>query len=289
MKRMIAILVTLVFTLSFAVAEDTEKVHWKNGGQGALQFSQAALKNWTAGGDNALSLNVLFNYFINYQIEKMTWENILDVGYGLQFRSGVSQKTDDRIDMSSTFAYQAAKNWDYSGMLSFKTQMTKGYADTVVISSLMAPAYVLVSAGMKYAPGENFSVLLSPLTGKMTVIADPVLSAAGSFGVDAGSSLRAELGGFIKISFKTELMKNVNLNTKCELFSNYFNNPQFIDVNWDLMLAMKINEYLSANLSTQLIYDHDIDIEHETADGSLVTGPAVQFKEMFTFGLSYSF
>ena len=288
MKKLFMILfVSMLVAITFA--EDDVVVKWKNGGQGALQFSQAALKNWTAGGENALSLNTFLNYFMNYKYEKMSWENNLDLGYGLQFREGVSQKTDDKIDFSSTFAYSASKNWNYTGMISFKTQMTKGYADTVLLSTFMAPAYMLVSAGMKYAPSESFSVLISPVTGKMTIVSDPVLSAAGSFGVPAGNTVRAEMGAFIKIAFKKELFKNVNFQTKCELFSNYFNNPQFIDVNWDVLFAMKINEYLSANISTQLIYDHDINIKHETADGRIVTGPAVQFKEMFTFGLSYKF
>lgn len=288
MKKLLMILFVLILTI-FAFAEEDVVAKWKNRGQGALQFSQAALKNWTAGGENALSLNMIFNYFVNYKYEKISWDNSLDLGYGFQYTGGISQKTDDKIDFASTFAYATNKNWNYSGMVSFKTQMTSGYADTVLISNFMAPAYMLISVGMKYEPNENFSVLLSPVTGKMTLVTDPFLSDAGSFGVPAGNKLRAEMGSFIKIAYKKELFKNVDLQTKCELFSNYFNNPQFVDVNWDVMIAMKINEHMSANISTQLIYDHDIDIEHEAPDGSMIIGPAVQFKEMFSFGLNYSF
>ncbi len=288
MKKLLIILLILIIAV-YSFAEDKVTDKWKNGGQGALQFSQAAMKNWTAGGENALALSAYFNYFMNYKHEKMSWDNILDLAYGLQYTGGLSQKTDDKIDFASTLAYEASKNWDYSGLFGFKTQMTSGYADTVLLSTFMAPAYMLISVGMKYEPNENFSVLLSPVTGKMTLVTDPLLSAVGSFGVPAGDRLRAEIGSFIKIAYKKELFKNVDLQTKCELFSNYFNNPQFVDVNWDVLVAMKINEYMSANISTQLIYDHDIDIEHEVADGSIIIGPAVQFKEVFSFGLTYKF
>ena len=159
-------------------------------------------------------------------------------------------------------------------MFSFKTQMTPGYRDTVLISNFMAPAYMLVSGGMTYEPSDVFKLMLSPITGKMTVVANQALADQGAFGVDSSKSFRAELGSFVKIYLKKEILKNVMLQTKFELFSSYLDKPLFIDVNWDLMVSMKINEFLSANIATQLIYDHDV-------------SASVQFKEMFSFGLSF--
>lgn len=275
MKKLVCLLLTILFILP-VMADNTVYENWDKGGKGALQFSQAALKNWSAGGENALALNMSFNYFMNYDDEKLSWKNNLDVAYGLQIKGGESQKTDDKIDFTSDFGYEAGKNWNYSLMYGFKTQMTNGYADTAKISTFMAPAYMLISAGMAYIPGEKFSFLISPVTGKMTFVLDPLLSAAGSFGVDAGKKSRAEFGGFAKIGFKTDIMENVNFDTKCELFANYFAAPFSVDVNWDIMLGLKVNDFLSANISTQLIYDRDVTT-------------AIQFKEIFTFGLSFDF
>ncbi|MEA1873516.1 MAG: hypothetical protein U9N51_03675 [Bacteroidota bacterium] len=84
-------------------------------------------------------------------------------------------------------------------------------------------------------------------------------------------------------------MKNVNFQTKLDLFSNYLNNPENIDVAWDVLLAMKVNEFLIATITTNLIYDDDIDIAFEQEDGLVIMRPAVQFKEIFGLGLSYSF
>lgn len=274
MKKLVVILLVLIIGVTL-FAQDDVTPKWKNGGTGGLQFSQAALKNWMAGGENAMALNLSFNYFMDYQYEKMTWKNNLDVAYGIQIIAGESKKTDDKIDFASSFGYEAKNKWYYSALYSFKTQMVPGYTDTVKISTFMAPAYMTLSAGMKY-DSEKFSFMISPLTGKMTMVLDPILSAAGSFGVDAGKKSRLELGAFTKIGFKMDIMKNVNFSTKCELFANYFASPFSVDVNWDLMLAMKINEFLTTHISTQLIYDRDV-IDK------------VQFKEVFTFGLSYSF
>ncbi len=86
-------------------------------------------------------------------------------------------------------------------------------------------------------------------------------------------------------------MKNVTLDTKLDLFSNYLDNPQQIDVNWDMLLTFKVNDYLSASLLTQLIYDYDIQFgDDTTGDGVDDTFESrVQFKELFGLGLTYSF
>ena len=133
---------------------------------------------------------------------------------------------------------------------------------------------------------DNISVFLSPLTGKFTFVTDDDLSAAGAFGVDAGKKMRSEMGAFVKFEGKTDVMKNVSLQTKLDLFSNYLNNPQNIDVDWKILINMKVNEYLSANLVSQLIYDDDIKILDPDSGES---APRVQFMEMFGAGLSFKF
>jgi hypothetical protein len=122
-------------------------------------------------------------------------------------------------------------------------------------------------------------------------VLDDDLSASGVFGLDAGEKTRAELGAYVKIAFKKEVIKNVTLDTKIDLFSNYLENPQYIDVNWDLLLTFKVNNYLAASLLTQLIYDHDIKFgEDTTGDGEYDTfSEKVQFKELFGLGLTYTF
>ena len=66
---------------------------------------------------------------------------------------------------------------------------------------------------------------------------------------------------------------------------------------------MKVNKYITATISTNLIYDHDITIAtqdvHKDANGVafkdengnnlLKSGPRVQFKEALTIGFSYKF
>ena len=109
---------------------------------------------------------------------------------------------------------------------------------------------------------------------------------SSAFGVDPGKKARAELGATLKAELKTPIVKNVDLSTALMLFSNYLDQPQNVDVNWDVAINMKINDYLSANLITNMIYDHDILIP---LDDEGNTGRRIQLKQLFGVGLSYKF
>ena len=139
---------------------------------------------------------------------------------------------------------------------------------------------------MEYKPSDAFYLFLSPLTGKSTFVLDDSLSNAGAFGVDPGKNMRNEFGGFLKMAFTKDIWKNVTLNSKLDLFSNYAEEPQNIDVNWEVLVSMKVNKFLSANINTRLIYDDDTKyIDEEGVE----RGARVQFKEVLGIGLSYKF
>lgn len=270
---------------------------WKFNGVTSLNVSQLSLSNWAAGGENSLSGNALVKLSADFDDGTLNWDNDLHLGFGL-IRQGddPTRKSDDKLDLSSKFGYRASKNWFYSGLLSFKTQFIEGYDnpgedDRTKISNWLAPGYLNISAGMDLKPNDNFTMLIAPVSTKMTLVMDDDLSAAGSFGLDPGETIRAEFGSYIKLGYKKEILKNVLLDTKLDFFSNYFENPQFVDVNWDMLLTFKVNELISATLITQLIYDRDIEFGFDTTgDGIHDTfEPRVQFKELFGLGLTYNF
>jgi hypothetical protein len=295
MKKIILLCSTLCFVL-VAYSQDAETDSasvWKTGGVSTLNFSQVSFENWAAGGENSYSLNGIFSLHANYKKDRTTWENSLDIGYGIikQGNRGL-RKTDDKFEITSKYGYKSSSNWYYSGAFSFKTQFDKGYkyddeaGTKTQISEFMAPAYMLLSVGMDYKPSDHFTLLISPVTGKSTFVLNDSLSNKGAFGVEPGEKMRNEFGGFLKIGYNKEIWGNVSLNTKIEFFSNYLEQPQNVDVNWEMLISMKINEYLSANLNTQLIYDDDINY---IDDSGKEHGPRVQLKEVFGVGFSYKF
>lgn len=296
MKKLIT-LISITFLSITAIAqdapaEDENTDGWKTGGIATLNFSQVAMQNWSSGGQNSLSGLAFFKGFANYTQGNSTWDNSLYMGYGLQ-KLGEDDwfKNDDRLEFATKYGQKAPGHWYYSALLDFKTQFTKGYgADDLNkhISNFFAPAYLNIGIGMDYKPNDDFTVFISPLTGKMTFVTDTALSNGGAFGVEAGESFRAELGAFVKVAYKKELMTNVSYVTKLDLFSSYLDNPQNIDVNWDNLLVFKVNDYINASIMFNLIYDDDVLFDITDDNGDIYQAPRLQWKEMFGLGITYT-
>lgn len=291
LKTGIVFLLVLAINQLSAQADQDTTSFWKISGQASVNISQVSFSNWVGGGKNSVSGVGQFNMNANYVKEKIHWENTLKSGYGL-LKEGENEtvKTDDKLELNSKLGVELKdEHLLYSSYLNFLTQFTDGYKypnTTDKISGAFSPAYLTVATGFDYQPSERFSLFLTPVSGKFTFVTDEELSAAGAFGVEPGKKARAEMGASLKSELKTPVMKNVDLASTLSLFSNYFHQPENIDVNWDINVNMKINDYLSANLFTNLVYDHDILIP---IDDEGNTGRRVQMKQLFGVGLSYTF
>jgi hypothetical protein len=312
MKR---IFILLVFLPVFLPAQsdtipDSLKT-WQKGAQVGFNFTQATFTNWAAGGVNSLSGQALAGAFIRYKKDSVSWETTLDLTYGLlqQGDKNTLRKTDDKVDFTSKAGIYAFKKvWYYSALVGFKTQFTPGFnypGDTtrVLISDFMAPAYLVLAIGLDYKPNKFFSVFMAPVTGRTTFVLNPTLADAGAYGVKAagydssgtrlypGEHVRHEFGGYVRAVYKEEVMKNVTIGIRCELFTNYLKEPQNIDVNIESAIVMKVNKYISATLKMQAIYDHDILIAVDTNHDGITDGkgPRLQFYQMLGVGFLVKF
>lgn len=278
---------------------------WKTGGVISVNLNQASLTNWAAGGQNSLAVNGMLSLFANYKKGNKVWENYLDLAYGQINKDNDKGentwwKTDDKIDFTSKYGQKAAENFYYAALMNFKSQFDAGYKypdDSNKISDFLAPAFILGAVGMDYKPGERLSIFAAPLTSKFTLVNSQKLANAGAFGVEKavyddqgnllteGEKLKSEFGGYLRVAYKLPIMENVTLQSKIDLFTNYSQNPENIDINIETLLSMKVNKYISANLALQFIYDDDTDIKDK--DGKI--GPRPQFKEVLGVGFSYKF
>ncbi len=296
MKFRLSLVICLTAILGVSAgAQDADTTYWTSGGFVALTFSNVTLSDsWSAGGAENVSVNGATGLFANFAKARTTWESSLDMGYGLinQDNQGF-EKSDDKINFVTKYGYQIKEGnsqWYFSGLLDFRTQFAEGTvlaADGVsdsTISNFMAPGYLTVGLGIDYKPNKVISFNYIPLTGKFTFVNDQALADKGAYGVDPGKKSRAELGSFLRIKYKDEVITNVNLESRLELFTNYIESFGTIDVNWQNTIVMKVNKVISANLFTHLLYDKDIKTETEN-------GPEakVQFKSVFGAGLAYNF
>ena len=279
--------------------------NWSAGGQDNINFLGFAkydinykkgLHKW----DNSLDLQLGYNYF-NLDMKPI--------------------KTDDRIFFSSLYGYDLINDhWYATANFTFQSQFTNGYnyaADsTNCISGFMAPGYLTLGLGIQWVPNEHFKVNLAPLTGKMIVVNNQRLADGGAYGVKKaeyedvveiigtdtltyqrkvknGENIRWELGAQLTAEFNYEIFKNVTFSSKLIAFYDYLIKSTDVnalgekytcpvDFDWDNALIMKINDWLSCNITARLVYDEDI------APLSHVEGTTFrQFKEVLSIGISY--
>jgi hypothetical protein len=287
------------FLLSFLIAfssfaQEEQDTAWRKGGSFSFFLQQVGLRNWSGGGESAISYGSQVLLFADHITKGHTWENSFETGYGLIKKENVvTRKNVDFLILKSRYGNFFAPKWQWSGILDFRTQYTPGYDYTIdpatnaerrtLISDFMAPGYLQAILGVTYRPNDRFNATFSPLANKMTFVFNDSLSNAGAYGVEPGERMMHELGASLSANVQRQLMENVNLKTSLLLFSAY-SEMSHVDVFWDLFLDMQINRWLSANFTLQMIYDHDVDIEDD--EGNF--GPRTQLRNVLNVGIAFS-
>lgn len=292
--------------LKKGVSDKDTALGWKYNGFFALNFSQTSLNNWAAGGTGSYAVLGTVNLGARYKGRKMMWENVLLLNYGMVKADGDAlQKNDDRIEFLSRLSYNAfAENWYYSAFTSFRTQFNATFDEGRMVSNFMSPAWMQFALGLTYSKNKHFSAMFAPVAGKFTFVQEQRLADSGDYGMTPaifdpvsgamltpGTNFRPEFGAYFIMSADYDIVKNVNFNTRLDLFNNYTDenkpNRKNIDVNWETRINMKVNKLLTTTLFTHLIYDQDVLIE--LADQPGIKGPRTQFKQVLGVGISYKF
>ena len=285
--------------------------NWTNEGSVGINFAQSSYTNWAAGGQSALNWQGTLNYELSYNNDNFKWDNSFNAALGYSYFDFKKKpvKTDDMLEFTSLAGLTATEHLNYSLEFAFRSQLAKGFNyqldSTVYTSKFLAPAYISLGLGVEWVPNEHFSINFAPLTGRITIVNDAYLASQGAFGVnelDANDTIshglnspkikmiRYEFGARLAAKMEYNLFKNVDYETKLELFSNYLNHPERIDVDWQNLFVMKVNSWLNCNFGTHLIYDYDIPFyDLDPTTGLMVKDPnsKVQFKEVLSIGLLF--
>lgn len=279
---------TIIFSQNKIVKKDSIQEGWVTKGKLTFLFSQSAFSNWTSGGENNVAGNIGLNYDFNYIKDKLTWNNRFIASYGLVKTQNTEfeKKTDDRLELNSIVGLNADKNWYYSLIFNFKTQLTTGYIyeknDEGIetrreYTEFMSPANIILGPGMLWEKSKNLNVNIAPATAKLVIVnKDFTLPNNEYFGVEQGKSTRFELGFNAAAYGKFTIMENTVMENILALYANYLENPQNIDIDYTMNITMKINKSLSTNITFQTIYDDN-------------AYKGFQIREVFGLGVNYDF
>ncbi|MGL2962581.1 DUF3078 domain-containing protein [Flavobacterium sp. RSB2_4_14] len=232
---------------------------WIKKGTFTFLANQASFTNWQAGGQSSISGNVGLDYDINYKSVNWSWDNKFIANYGLSKISGQElQKTDDRVGFNSLLGRKAKGYWYYSAFFSFKTQFDSGFDPAnldVKISHFFSPAFFQLGPGIMWKKSDDFKFNFAPATSKLIIVHPHFTEFGSSFGVEQGDSSRFEFGASFIGYYKFKLMENVIAENILNLYTNYLEDIQNVDLDYTLNIVMKINKTLTANIAFQTIYD----------------------------------
>lgn len=288
-------------------------VFWKYEGRVRYNLNTIVLTNWADGGESSLSTTMYFDLMLKYEKGDFKFENYLNTAYGLQlYRYSGARKAEDKLSINSSVAHQFLNNWFYNAQLDFKSQYSKGYKypdDSTIVSDWLAPGYLTLSLGIENKSIDGLSIFVSPLSGKLIFVRNQALANEGKYGVKAalkdelgnilvpGENLKAELGINLRIRYRKEIFKNIDVNSNLILYNNYADpdpaNQWNIDIDWETLFDFTINKYFVANLYLHILYDHDVKVpEYEVIGGERVkVGDTidVQIKQNYGLGIAFKF
>ncbi len=241
---------------------------WYISGNNGLQFNQAAFSNWIAGGVNSYSLTANIDYEFNFTRGRHIWDNRVLLNYGVLRNEGEDyRKSNDVIDLTSSYGYEFIRNFYFAASTNFRTQFTDGFdynvqdsitGDYKKISNFMAPGYLSFGLGVDYKPNENLQVNFHPFTSRFTFVQDRDLQFAGSFGLkEDGDTYLYEFGAYLGARYKFNIWDNISYDNRIGIYSNYLDQPFNMDIAYQGVLDFKVNNFISAQATINLFYDED--------------------------------
>lgn len=261
---------------------------WKYTAAASMQFSQHGISdNWYQGGESTNALNSDFRMTANYNDkQKIQFENSLEIKLG--FITAPSDtvhnyKTNaDLFRLNSKLGIRAIKNLYYTLSGEFQTQFFSNYKTNTndLISTFFSPANLKLSLGLDYKQNKNkynLSILGNPLSWRYVYLANDKIVNPSQFNVEAGKRRASLFGSEITANVTWNIRDNLTYRTKFDYFTTY----EKVIMNWENTFEFKFNRYLSTKVFLHGRFDDGVTLTDDNRT-------YFQFKEMLTFGLSYT-
>jgi hypothetical protein len=282
----------------------TKPQYWKYRAESVFTFSQSSLTNWVKGGENSISTALDITGYADFDNKnlKLSSNNFARLKLGF-LKSGKEdiRKNLDLLETNSKLNHKAFGKFDFSAILLLKTQIARGYsytkADTVLVSKLLNPTIITAGFGLDYKPNKETSINFSPFSYKGTFVFDTLNIDQTKYGILNDRKSKNEPGASFMISNVYKPFKTLTITNRLQLFTNYINHPQNIDIDWEMIAVANLNWFTDVRLNTHFIFDDDTKTPEIDKDGVTVMRPdgtikktaRAQFKEMFGFSFIFRF
>ncbi|UEG53243.1 DUF3078 domain-containing protein [Mucilaginibacter daejeonensis] len=274
---------------------DYKVSYWHKAVLFGVNFNQAGFSdNWAGGGVNSFALGGNLDLKVEYNKQPFVYTTQLILLYGRSKNKGQSgRKSNDRIFWDNKIATQLSKSWFLFGSLSFESQFDKGFVydannvlPPVLISSFMAPGYITESFGFEYKPTSYFDLRIGTGTARQTFVLNHDVkytsntvnnvTSERAYNVERGKNVYTELAFQAVALFDKDIMPNLHLNSRYQIFVPYGRSIENIDHRLDLTLAARVNRLINVTITGVALYDKD-------------QRPGIQGTESLALGVVYRF
>jgi hypothetical protein len=241
---------------------------WDHTGFLIFNVNQAALSNWSSGGERFLiGINGVFNYSSHHRKGKFTKDSYVDIELGVVEAASFKKfrKTTDRCDITMEMEHSIdSSKFNYGLLFNFNSQIFGGHNYAVTghnkISSFLTPGKILFAPGIDFKyqkPKHYFSLFFSPSTFRFITKLDDEFHSQLKFGVDSSDRINTEIGAYLSSHYNLKISKTANYIGRVDLFSNYKRKPGNVDVLMNNLLTVNISKVFAANILVDIIYDDD--------------------------------
>jgi hypothetical protein len=267
-----------------AAKEEVEEGWVKGGGLG-LDFAQLALiKPRVGAGANRIGFGGLVTAYANYKKDKFAWSNTGSLQLAAQRIGGDSQPFEKNLDilrLNSRAGVQLSEGKWYAALeANAQTLLLPTYAGNVLkpedsaenpIASFLSPIQIGVSPGIDYKHDEHLSVFFSPASLRLIYVANDDIAALLVHGNEEGSNSFLQLGANLKTMYANKFLEDrLTWSSTLDLYSNYLQNPQNIDLLWTNDLGWTLFKNFSINIVTELFYDDNVDVQLDLDDDGIL-------------------
>ena len=240
--------------------------------------------NWYQGGSSSFAGLGIAKGQVSYIRERFTWENTGEWRIGGSTVSADSlhkvNTTDDLFRIYSKANLRIVPKLFTSISAELETRLLPTYKSNSMDlkSAPFSPFRFNAAFGIDYKPVKGLSISVSPVSYKVIHIMDTVRVNPKDFGLDEHQRTQHNIGSSMRVEYVWKPVREVNIESKFYLYTNYQNVEVDLEVNCDFI----INRFLSARLMLHPRYDSTVIKEGDTK-------AKMQFRELLSIGFNHRF
>jgi hypothetical protein len=243
------------FSECFASIDSSQAVKWTPEGAIGLNASQIAFKDWSQGGENAVSWSVFFNLGLKIDFQSWRLSNKIKTVFGMTQTGETDFRTNEN-DLFFETALSYKMSWAVDPYLSnsIRSSIVDGYnyktAPATKIATFFDPGYITQSIGFSFDKLKGLNTRMG--LAFQEIFAYDFHQYVKDRDGDSTKRFRFETGIESVSSYEIAMDSTIKYKGDLRLFGR-FDKLDVWDLRFENTLVAKINKFFNVNLNVLLV------------------------------------